>query len=270
MNVLVVLAIIAAMVGLRFLKPNIIIWSLAWWFAVYGMATWGIDPPVPSSVVNMFMGIVTIALLAYVTAAGGRMKEARDALIAFFTDRKYSIPLVLVLLAVPALVAFSVYSDITAGPEPPAAGRTIHPPPPATVSFQGKTIDLINDDNPYRHLEDDDPAAFAEHLENGRAVYYENCVFCHGDNMAGDGHFAHGYDPIPANFQDPTTIAMLQEGYLFWRIAKGGPGLPVESTPWASAMPAWELFLTEEEIWDVILFLYDFTDQRPREREVHE
>jgi hypothetical protein len=32
-------------------------------------------------------------------------------------------------------------------------------------------------------------------------------------------------------------------------------------------MPAWEKFLTEEEMWDVILFLYDFTGQRPRGRE---
>jgi hypothetical protein len=32
-------------------------------------------------------------------------------------------------------------------------------------------------------------------------------------------------------------------------------------------MPAWEKFLTDEEIWDVILFLYDFTGQKPRARE---
>ena len=32
-------------------------------------------------------------------------------------------------------------------------------------------------------------------------------------------------------------------------------------------MPAWEKFLNEDEMWDVILFLYDYTDQRPRGRE---
>jgi hypothetical protein len=31
-------------------------------------------------------------------------------------------------------------------------------------------------------------------------------------------------------------------------------------------MPAWETFLSEEEMWDVILFLYDFTDYHPRAR----
>ena len=29
-------------------------------------------------------------------------------------------------------------------------------------------------------------------------------------------------------------------------------------------------FLTEDEMWDVILFLYDFTGQRPRAREAEE
>jgi hypothetical protein len=32
-------------------------------------------------------------------------------------------------------------------------------------------------------------------------------------------------------------------------------------------MPAWEKFLKEEEMWEAILFLYDFTGQRPRARE---
>ena len=64
-------------------------------------------------------------------------------------------------------------------------------------------------------------------------------------------------------------LPILQESFLFWRIAKGGPGMPEEGGPWDSAMPAWEDFLTEEEIWDVILFLYDFNDYRPRARVEH-
>ena len=32
-------------------------------------------------------------------------------------------------------------------------------------------------------------------------------------------------------------------------------------------MPAWENLLKEEEIWEAILFLYDFTGQKPRARE---
>src|SRR5207253_1415095 len=83
------------------------------------------------------------------------------------------------------------------------------------------------------------------------------------------------------------------ESFVFWRVAKGGPGLPREGTPWNSAMPVWEDFitdqisrsvrksshtgtpwnsampvwedfLTEREIWSVILFLYEQTGWKPR------
>jgi mono/diheme cytochrome c family protein len=269
-NLLAVLAIVGVMVVLRFLKPNALVWAIAWWFGFYFMAVKGIDPAVPSSVVGMYMGVVTIILAAYLTSGADRMKESGEALVAFFVEKKFFVPLVLLLVAVPLLVAFNVYSSMTSEPQPPVSGRTIHPPPPGTVSFKGRTVDLVAEGNPYRQLETEDPSVFTAHVDNGRRVYYQNCVYCHGDNMEGDGQFAHGFDPIPANFQDATTIAMLEESYLFWRIAKGAPGLPVESTPWSSAMPAWELFLDEEEIWDVILFLYDYTEQRPRAKEVHE
>ncbi|HHZ83629.1 MAG TPA: cytochrome c, partial [Nitrospirales bacterium] len=71
-------------------------------------------------------------------------------------------------------------------------------------------------------------------------------------------------NPIPANFTDPGTLAQLQETFVFWRVAKGGPGLPREGFPWASAMPPWEQHLTTEEIWKVILFEYWHTKYPPR------
>jgi mono/diheme cytochrome c family protein len=121
--------------------------------------------------------------------------------------------------------------------------------------------------NPFLPLQRSNPDEFRKHVENGRHVYYRNCVFCHGDNMTANGMFVHGLDPIPTNFTDQGTIAMLRDTFLFWRISKGGPGLPEEGAPWSSAMPAWEKMLKEEEMWDVILFLYDFTGQKPRAKE---
>ena len=100
-------------------------------------------------------------------------------------------------------------------------------------------------------------------------VYFQNCFPCHGDNLDGAGQFALGFIPPPANFVDVGTIAQLQESYVFWRIAKGGPGLPPESHPWNSAMPVWENFLSEEEIWKVILYIYAGAGQAPRTWESH-
>jgi hypothetical protein len=32
-------------------------------------------------------------------------------------------------------------------------------------------------------------------------------------------------------------------------------------------MPAWEKMLKEDDMWDAILFLYDYTGSRPRAKE---
>ncbi|MEE9271473.1 MAG: cytochrome c [Candidatus Krumholzibacteria bacterium] len=267
MNVPVVLVGIAVMVALRFVKPNTLTWLAAWWVVVYAAVRFGVVPPLPSSIVNMFMAIVTAGLLTYLFADSERLENTKRLLVKFLVDRQYSKLLMVVVLVLPLAVALKVYVGLSQGVRPPTIARTIHPAPPETIRFGDKEIDLVGGVNPYRQLEDSDPNRFAEHVENGGRVYYQNCVFCHGDDMEGQGIFAHALDPIPANFAEPTTIAMLQETYLFWRIAEGAPGLPSESTPWSSAMPAWEQFLTEEEIWDVILFLYDHTGQRPRATE---
>ena len=57
---------------------------------------------------------------------------------------------------------------------------------------------------------------------------------------------------------------MLQESYVFWRVAKGGPNLPPNAHPWNSAMPVWENMLSEEEIWKVILWIYEGAGRSPR------
>ena len=82
--------------------------------------------------------------------------------------------------------------------------------------------------------------------------------------MDGQGHYASAFNPTPLSFEGVGTIAQLTESFVFWRIAKGGPGLPNEGAPWNSAMPAWEDFLTKEEIWSVIIFLYEQSGHEPR------
>src|SRR2546428_13321333 len=145
----------------------------------------------------------------------------------------------------------------------PAELRAVHPAPPGSIQVRGKEINIAGVDNPLRK----DAANFKKNVAAGGEIYVRNCMYCHGDNLDGHGLFASALNPPPANFEDPGTIAMLQESYLFWRIAKGGPGLPKESTPWNSAMPAWEDRLTEEQIWQVIAYLYDATGQEPRSEE---
>jgi len=112
-------------------------------------------------------------------------------------------------------------------------------------------------------------ALLEKNLFEGRALYAMNCRPCHGDSVAGDGPMADGFKLRPINFTDNGTIETIVEGYTFWRVANGGPGLPTEATPWDSAMPEWKLSLTEEERWKIILAEYDLAQKTPRIPEGH-
>ena len=267
MNIFVAVGVAAAFGVLRFFRASLLLWAVAWWVGIYVLLRFGFTTPIPASVISLYMGIVTISILAFVSSSQERREEISRPLVRLITEKRYALLLAAVVILIPALAAANVYMQMNVPIEPPYYARTIHPASPSTITVHEKTINLDAGVNPFRHLETSSPEEFRKHLENGRRVYYRNCFYCHGDNMAGDGMFVHGLNPIPTNFRDSGTIPMLQETFLMWRIAKGGPGLPEEGGPWDSPMPAWEKFLTEDEMWDVILFLYDFTGQRPRARE---
>ncbi len=103
-----------------------------------------------------------------------------------------------------------------------------------------------------------------KNLFEGRALYAMNCRPCHGDSVSGDGPMADGFKLRPINFTDNGTIETIVEGYTYWRVTNGGPGLPSEATPWDSAMPEWKLNLSEEERWKIIMAEYDLAQKTPR------
>ena len=265
MKILIVLPVLAAFGLLRFRRANLLIWAGALWIGIYILLRFGFIAPIPSSVVGIYMGIVSLVILAYMSSSRERREEISRPLVRFMTEKRFTPFLAATVVALPVLAAANVYVQMNAPLQPPYFARTVHPASPSEITVHDKKIDLDAGDNPFRQLEKSNPQEFRQHVENGRKVYYRNCVFCHGDNMSANGMFAHGLDPIPTNFHD--TIPQLRETFLFWRISKGGPGLPDEGGPWDTAMPAWEKFLKEEEMWDAILFLYDFTELKPRAKE---
>jgi hypothetical protein len=264
MNISVVLAVLAVFAILRFRRTPLLMWALAWWVGTYVLIRFGFSAPIPASVVTIYMGIVTLAILAYMSSSQERREEIARPLVRFMTDKRYTVLLGITVVAIPALAAANVYVQMSVPIQPPLFSRTVHPASPSEITVRDKKIDLDGGENPFWRLETSNPAEYRKHVENGRQVFYRNCVFCHGDNLTGNGMFVHALDPIPPNFGDKGSIPQLRDTFLFWRIAKGGPGLPEEGGPWDTAMPAWEKFLKEEEMWEAILFLYDFTGTRPR------
>jgi len=123
---------------------------------------------------------------------------------------------------------------------------------PETIRVQGKEVALKNLNNPLLK----DQANLTKHIREGGEVYFKNCFLCHGDLMDGRGLFGDRFFPPPADFTHSVSVVTLPQSYAYWRIMKGGPGLPDKFSPWDSSMPAWENQLSTEEIWKVILFIY--------------
>jgi len=256
------------------LKPPIamnalFVWSLGFYFYKFVLY-----PPIPWTLFITYMVMWSIGTFLFVSQDPETFREFRKPIVKTIVG-EYKLAQIVVLTAMPILVGFATYNTIYPSYQEPVELRTVHPAPPATTKVHGKTYPLESTNNPFRVDEQDnykdsfpfldaDKNEYMKYVTEGGTIFFQNCHYCHGDQLNGLGMFSHVFNPTPANFIDPGTIAMLQEAFLFWRVSKGGPGLPNESTPWSSAMPPWEEHLKTDEIWKVILFEYWYTGWHPR------
>lgn len=228
-------------------------------FFKYGIPLLPGSAPVPNSVIVQYTLIAVVGVLVFVSDNEARWRQFKEPIQATLVEPDKRMLRGVLLTAIPVLIGWTTFSVVRPSVGATAQLRSIHPAPPSTITFQGRSISIQGLANPLRSR-----GTIEEHTAEGRRIYYRNCLPCHGDLLDGNGHFAHGFNPVPLAFDEAGTIDQLQESFLFWRIAKGGPGLPTEGTPWNSAMPVWEDYLTEDEIWSVIIFLYEQAGLTPR------
>jgi plastocyanin len=106
-----------------------------------------------------------------------------------------------------------------------------------------------------------------ESLANGKQLYAQNCAACHGEIGAGDGVFADELAQAgeasmqnmsgatdmmmqtPVDFTDPKRMLGASPALLQGKILRGGMG---------TGMPMWGSIFTEEQIWDLIAYIYSF------------
>jgi mono/diheme cytochrome c family protein len=90
--------------------------------------------------------------------------------------------------------------------------------------------------NPLQPSQADLPAA--------RKLYLDKCAECHGDTGQGDGPQGRTYDPPPKDLTDAARMNSVSDGELFYKISEGH-----------RPMPAFRKRLTEEQRWQLVLFL---------------
>ncbi|MEO5356825.1 MAG: cytochrome c [Nitrospirae bacterium YQR-1] len=218
-------------------------------------------PPFPGQVITMYMAMSVFSLFIYFSIQEKTFEAFLEPMRAVLADdNKLILRILIVFIAIPVFAGYITYEKVKPNYEPPVSARIVHPEPVSSIEFRGKPITIIGLENPLRK----DTANFEKNFEAGKKIYYQNCFYCHGDDLDGRGHLSQGYNPVPLPFRGTDTIAQLPESFVFWRVAKGWRGLPSGSGPWNSSMPSFEDFLTEDEIWQVIIFIYEATGNKPR------
>ncbi|MBF8250866.1 MAG: hypothetical protein HW382_494 [Deltaproteobacteria bacterium] len=90
--------------------------------------------------------------------------------------------------------------------------------------------------------------------ENGKKIYDKRCVWCHGEEGAGDGPAAERVNPAPRDFTSgmykikstPFDEMSPSDDDIFRMISDGMPD---------SSMPLWKDILSEQERWDLVAYL---------------
>jgi mono/diheme cytochrome c family protein len=120
------------------------------------------------------------------------------------------------LFIIPILIGGFSYNAMVPKSEEPIELRTVHPAPPASTKVHGKTYTLQTSQNPYRvnpegkydqeysnaniveqgmgrlmkpnaNPWDKDAQGYLKYVREGGEIFYQNCHFCHGDNLNGRG-----------------------------------------------------------------------------------
>ncbi|MBC7430243.1 MAG: cytochrome c/FTR1 family iron permease [Bacteriovorax sp.] len=82
-------------------------------------------------------------------------------------------------------------------------------------------------------------------LTNGKLLFGQNCVSCHGQNGFGDGPGGASLEPKPANFHKAERMSEISAFHSYNTIRLGVPG---------TGMPAWGNF-SDKEVWDLSFYI---------------
>ena len=153
MNILVVVAVVAAFGLLRFRQASLLLWAVGWWAGIYVLLRFGFTIPIPASSSRSTWESYPRdpGLLVFDQE---RRDEVSRPLIKFMTEKRYPPVLGAMAVAIPALAAANVYVEMNVPVEPPFFSRTIHTASPSEIRVLDKTIPIDAGENPsdrWRH-----------------------------------------------------------------------------------------------------------------------
>lgn len=123
------------------------------WLLSYALFKWAITPPIPSSLIVTYMGLVTVALFTWISATeqtwGTFKRYILDTLLG--ASLHHRMVRAVVVIGLPILAGAMTYNYIAPSTiSEPVEMREVHPAPPRTITVQGQVIDLQTARNPFR------------------------------------------------------------------------------------------------------------------------
>ncbi|MBI5328562.1 MAG: cytochrome c [Deltaproteobacteria bacterium] len=92
--------------------------------------------------------------------------------------------------------------------------------------------------------------------ERGKAIYEKYCFYCHGRTGKGDGAVSIAISPHPADFISDKKRMAKSDAELFKSISEG---IYRDTGGEEMAMPRWKDILTEQERWDVLMYIRELS-----------
>ena len=86
-------------------------------------------------------------------------------------------------------------------------------------------------------------------VEEGKKLFANNCVLCHGEKGDGDSQVGSTLKPPSSDLTDPKLQAAMGDDYIFWRISEGGAALNYDG------MTAFKDSLKEEQRWQLVAYV---------------
>jgi len=85
----------------------------------------------------------------------------------------------------------------------------------------------------------------------GKMIFQQMCVLCHGINGEGNGEAGLTLDIKPANFLALKNIPNATDGELFWKITTGKP-----------PMSSYDELLTEDQRWKLVNYIKELSNKK--------
>src|SRR5260370_14794017 len=126
----------------------------------------GIRPPAQWSVIKIYMTVVLLAVLIYVSSDSDSWRSFVGPIRATLVDPSRRAVRLALAVVLPILLGYYAYTQAAATPQAPAELRAGHPAPPGSLPFRCQEIHISGVENPLRK----DQASVKRHVAAGRAT----------------------------------------------------------------------------------------------------